>query len=228
MHYLGGKYRIRHVVADYLTSLRQPGQTYWEPFVGAAWVLQEMADPRIASDACDPLITLYLALQRGWLPPAVVSEQDWQRWRFSLDNNDPMRAFAGFGCSFSGKWFGGYARSAARNYALNARNSLLKQLPKIKTAKFVYGDYAAYEPVDLLIYCDPPYQGTTDYGYFQSFDHDRFWDVVRRWSHNNTVIVSEYSAPDDFVCVLEIPTKTDMRVAGNKEARSERLFRLNT
>ena len=38
-------------------------------------------------------------------------------------------SFVGFGCSFAGKWFGGYARSNdKRNYAKMAKNSLNKKI----------------------------------------------------------------------------------------------------
>lgn len=51
---------------------------------------------------------------------------------------------------------------------------------------------------------------------------------MRDWSKNNDVYISEYNAPDDFKCVLEIPTKTDIRNNKNKmESRIEKLFKHN-
>ena len=78
MRYLGGKSKIRKQVAAYLESVRKEGQTYLEPFVGGAWVLQEMSGRRIASDANEALITMYKALQEGWIPPDFVGEEQWR------------------------------------------------------------------------------------------------------------------------------------------------------
>lgn len=227
MRYFGGKSRTCARIASYLNSIRRPGQLYVEPFVGAGWVLQLMDNPREASDICEDLILLYRAIQNGWEPPSELSENEYQR----LKTSDPsaLRAFAGFGCSFAGKWFGGYARSGQRNYASNCHNSLVeKARPALEGVEFYCRSYSDVNPVGTLIYCDPPYQGTTGYSAAGRFDWDLFWDTVRRWSEKNVVVVSEYSAPDDFDVVLEIPTKLDIRSSVGKEQRIERLFRHNS
>ncbi len=57
-----------------------------------------------------------------------------------------------------------------------------------------------------MIYCDPPYKNASG-GYYKCFgsgESDRFYDWVREMSkpeRNNTVIVSEYWAPEDFTSV---------------------------
>ena len=49
---------------------------------------------------------------------------------------------------------------------------------------------------------------------------------MRKWSVNNDVYISEYQAPNDFECVLEIDTKTDIRNGKNQlDKRVEKLFR---
>lgn len=49
---------------------------------------------------------------------------------------------------------------------------------------------------------------------------------MREWSKNNDVYISEYNAPDDFECVLEIPTRTDIRNKKNElDSRIERVFK---
>ena len=58
------------------------------------------------------------------------------------------------------------------------------------------------------------------------FNTEEFWDVMRNWSKNNDVYISEYVAPDDFECVLEIQTKTDIRNGKNQlDKRVEKLFK---
>jgi DNA adenine methylase len=179
---------------------------------------------RIASDLHPELIAMWRALQTGWEPPAVVTESEYQLIRAGTDM--ALRGFVGFGCSNSGKWFGGYARNkTGRNYASNARNSLKKKMMGLGDVRFECGGYNEVEvPSGSLIYCDPPYRGTVGYSVGR-FDHDRFWEWVRKRSVENTVLVSEYSAPEDFTCVWEIETKTDIKDrTGEKSRRVEQLF----
>lgn len=227
MRYLGGKSKIRKQLAQYLESVRKPNQTYFEPFCGGAWVLQEMSGNRIAGDGNDALIAMYKALQEGWVPPGFVSEDEWRTHRKNhIVSKDPLQAFCRFGCGFGGDWMGGYARSAAKDcYAETSKNSLLKQLPKIQEVEFRYGLFTDHSPQNMLVYCDPPYQGTTQYGAFKSFDNFLFWETMRAWSKENTVIISEYNAPYDFECVAEFNSQMGMTVGNNRPVRVEKLFR---
>ncbi len=225
MQYLGGKSKIRKQVASVIESYRNPGQEYFEPFVGGGWVLQEVTGKRTAADGNAALISLYVALQNGWEPPDFVSEEEWRFWRESADMNNPMKAFCGFGCSFGGKWFGGYARSDEKScYAATSKRSLLKQLPLIRDVTFLHGDFTDWTPEGMLIYCDHPYAGTTNYGAFDGFDTDLFWDTMRRWSERNTVLISEYSAPEDFTCVAEFGSRMGLTTNGERPVRTERMF----
>jgi len=225
MQYLGGKSKTRKQISAFLESVRK-GKEYLEPFVGGAWVLQEMSGYRIAPDSNKALITMYSALQDGWLPQEDVSESLYAAYKAKQDDTDPLTAFIGIGCSFGGKWFGGYARQKGYNFAAGGRRALQKQLPYIMGVRFLAQDYREWYPKNKLIYCDPPYENTT--GYKDKFDHLAFWDTMRKWSYGNTVVISEYKAPKDFSCVLEIPTKTIIRDAENKPLQSvERLFMYN-
>ena len=235
MRYLGGKSRIRKQVAGYLESIRKPDQTYFEPFVGGAWVLQEMVGKRIASDGNFALIEMYKALQSGWIPPESITKEQYADYKVKQDPRDPMTAFVGIGCSFAGKWFGGFIGNGERGDKAKcsvkaSSSSLIKQLPKIYQTEFIHGTFEAHSVGDdWLIYCDPPYQGTTAYGAFSGFDNARFWDNVRSCSKNNTVIVSEYTAPNDFECVLEIEKTNSMYHSDGKQKKEiEKLFKLKT
>lgn len=224
MRYLGGKVRICKQIAKFLESKRKPNQEYLEPFLGGASVFCEMSNPRFGSDINTPLITMWKALMAGWVPPDTVSEELYKEYKNSKPMGDPLTAFIGIGCSYSGKWFGGFARDGTgRNYCKNAKNQLLKKKGKLLHSVIRFGCYWEWCPVGMLIYCDPPYEDTTQYDYCKGFDHGKFWDTMRDWSKNNDVYISEYKAPDDFKCVLEIETKTDMHEK-SKSIRIERLF----
>lgn len=125
----------------------------------------------------------------------------------------------------------GYARDpkSDRNYTKEGANSIKKKCnEKFYTADIECIDFLTHDWSEKhgVYYLDPPYFGTT--GYTHKFDSKLFWEKVRELSKNNIVICSEYKAPSDFECVLEIPTKTDMRTKNGQEARIERLFRLRS
>lgn len=228
MQYLGGKSRTRNQIAAYLNDIRKPGQPYWEPFVGAGWVLEKIkGEPIFASDANQALIFMWQSLQRGWEPPSAVDEDLYKQAKNGLCTAE-LTAFIGFACSFSGKWFSGYARGCV-NYARVSKNRSLAKINNMGDIHFFQADFlTCYIPAhQCLIYCDPPYQNTTGYGAVPDFDIGVFWNRVR-WleEHGHTVVVSEYQAPNDFCCVLEIPIKTVMHTKNGKDLRTERLFRL--
>lgn len=226
MKYFGGKFRVRKDIVKVLNGIREENQVYIEPFVGAGWVMALMDGERYGYDKHPYLISMYEKLQDGWLPPTELSEEEYKHIQNNKDENPHLTGFVGFGCSFAGKWFGGYARSKDRNYCLNAHNSVIRKMKTMQDVTFECKDYRDLNPNGALIYCDPPYQGTTQYGKIVGdFDSDEFWDKVREWSKNNTVVVSEYNAPDDFKTVWTKETKTDIRNKSNEqEKRVEKLF----
>ena len=227
MQYFGGKQRISKQIVEVLNEYRKDNQPLVEPFVGGCNVISKMSGERYCYDINEYLIEMYKAVQNGWTPPAIITEEEYDYIRNNKDKDKPLTGFVGIGCSYSGKWFGGYARNkTGRNYCLNAHNSILKQLNDIRDIKFDCKDYKELEFDGCLIYCDPPYKDTTKYPIIGEFNTEEFWNVMRNWSKNNTVIISEYEAPYDFECIKEIHTKTDIRNSdGKRENRVERLFR---
>ena len=227
MQYFGGKQRISKQIVEVLNEYRKGNQPLVEPFVGGCNIISKMSGERYCYDINEYLIEMYKAIQNGWTPPAIITEEEYDYIRNNKDKDKPLTGFVGIGCSYSGKWFGGYARNkTGRNYCLNAHNSILKQLNEIRDIKFDCKDYKELEFDGCLIYCDPPYKDTTKYPIIGEFNTEEFWNVMRNWSKNNTVIISEYEAPYDFECIKEIHTKTDIRNSdGKRENRVERLFR---
>jgi DNA adenine methylase len=222
MHYFGGKQRIAKPIAAILN--KNITSDYYEPFVGSANVTQFItAKTRFASDKHPELIAMWQELQNGWIPPDEVSEVEYGHVRQSLQPKH-LAGFIGFGCSYSGKWFGGYCRdSTGRNYAKNAKNSVLKKLNNLKDVKFDCCNFSDVSPANSVVYCDPPYQNTTEYSVV--FSSDEFWAWARQQSENNLVFISEYSAPNDFIAVWEKVVKLDIRSKGGvKDQRIEKLY----
>lgn len=234
MQYFGGKFRVRHQIADYINSLHPT--TYLEPFCGSAWVAELVqAQIRVCCDFNPDLIALWQAVQAGWVPPDEITVEDYYAAK-ALPSPNALRAFCGFGCSYAGKYFGGYARGGHGADAKTAKSQLIKRM-YAKTAKsqgfldveFAYMDFctalAVYDAE--VTYCDPPYMGTTKFYGTPDFNTELFWEEIRAYSQvGRSILVSEYTAPSDFVEVLAIQTRTDIRSGQNKLIpRVEKLFK---
>lgn len=142
-------------------------------------------------------------------------------------------AIAGFCATYNAKWFGGYAGivktkiGTYRNYYDEAIRNIQKQVCKLQDVEFRIGDYKQYSEVkNTLIYCDIPYEGTTQYGTSIGFDYNEFWEWVRTMSKNNIVLVSEYNAPNDFKCIYEKQLTTTLDKNSRKKD-TEKLFILS-
>jgi DNA adenine methylase len=227
MQYLGGKARLAKRICAILESHRSPGQRFVDVFTGGANIVAGMGDhgPRVANDGCEPLITLYKAWLAGWRPPTDVSEDLYREIKARRDPTDPLTAFVGFGCSFGGKWFGGYARgSENRNYARGSAKVLARKIQRCSDVLFTCHDFAAVDilPGDL-IYCDSPYFGTTDYSFFDGFDGPAYVSKLTEWAQIADVFVSEYAAQaPNWELVAEFATSRGVQAG----SATERLYRV--
>lgn len=225
MRYIGGKNRIARDIAPVI--LQSKPKVVVEPFCGALSVTVALVacDPEvkvICSDIHTDLVDMWIAIQNGWVPPKHVSRAEYNELRNA--QSSPLRTFVGYGCSFSGKWFGGYAEDkSARDYALNAHNSVMKRAPVLSHVEFRHGTYLAQRVMpEEVVYCDPPYASTTRPGARQAFDHDAFWRWVQALPAR--CYVSEYKAPRFAREVWKKEVKTDMHTQEGQVARIERLF----
>ena len=112
-----------------------------------------------------------------------------------------------------------------RDYYQESRNNILRQVQQggVSGIDFRSGDYREYTPKGCVIYCDPPYEGTKQYGNARQFDYSEFWHFMREWSRNNTVLISELNAPDDFLTVWEKEVDRSMKAKEHFKA-TEKLF----
>lgn len=213
MRYLGNKTRLAKELAPILTKHLTGVNWYIEPFAGAFGMISNIDYPhRIAYDVDIPIITLMKAVRDGWTPPDEISEEEYKRLKdsgfagiYGDDELTRLVAFAGYGCSFGGKWFGGFARGGEsggkpRNHVAESSRNLIKMRPKLQGINIRFFNYlTAPTGEENVVYCDPPYSTGTQYK--DSFDHKTFWEWVRLESQINYVYVSEYNAPDDFVAI---------------------------
>jgi DNA adenine methylase len=231
MRYFGGKTRTCKEISSVInTYIKDSNQLFISPFVGGGWVEQYInTNNKKLYDKHNYLIEMYIALQNNWIPPKELTKEEYEYIKNNKDDKPYLTGFVGFGCSFAGKWFGGYAKNDKdRNYCLNAHNSILKKMKGLQNAYFGCVDYKKLKPKDAVIYCDPPYQGTTQYSksIVGEFDTNEFWNIMREWSKDNIVLISEYNAPEDFECIWSQEVKLDIRDKNNqKQNRIEKLFK---
>lgn len=228
MHYFGGKVRIAKDLSIYLNSVLKENQPFVDLFCGSCNIISKIDNNRlrIANDKHYYLIEMWKALQNGWKMPNEISEEEYQYIKNNKDEKPYLTGFVGFGCSYSGKWFGGYCRdNTNRNYCLNAKNSNLKILKKINNVVFYNKDYKDVEiPFGSLIYCDIPYKNTTQYckNEVGAFNHDEFYQWVRENSDKYEIYISEYkeNIPNDFEIVWEKTSRKDIRNRNNEQEKT--------
>lgn len=233
MKYMGSKARLSKDLAPILNKYIEKYKinTYIEPFVGGCNMMEHIVcNNRIGYDNNEYLINMWNKLEDGWIPPKELTKEEYNKIKDNKDDfSKELVAIAGLCATYNAKWFGGYAGivhtkvNTIRNYYDEAVRNILKQIDKLKDVEFKYDSYENLKYKHCLIYCDPPYQGTTTYGTSKDFNYDTYWNKVREWSKNNIVICSEYNAPEDFICVYEKQLTTTMDKSSRKKD-TEKLF----
>ena len=217
MKYLGGKQRLGVHLAPVIESYAVGTDGYLEPFCGSLGVLKRITLPgRVAADYHPDLIQMWTEVQAGTFEcPAAVTEDEYLRAK-QLPSPSALKAFVGFGMSFGGRFFGAYSQKylgdKKEDFCKEMVHSLERTAPLIRDVQFLLSDYRDFHPVNKLVYCDPPYAQTRypikyrrDIKRYDTFDSSEFWDVMREWSQRNVVLISETSAPADFVEVWRAP-----------------------
>lgn len=236
MKYMGSKARFSKEILPIILKDRTADQWYVEPFAGGMNAICEVKGNRIANDIHYHLIQMWRELVCGWIPKKITKEE------YSEVRTDQSKypayfvGWVGFNCSYSVKWFGGFAGETntkigtVRDYQTEAINNVAKQVEKMKGVTFQNKPYYELElPPNSIVYCDPPYEGTTKYA--NDFDHNLFWNWVRNISkQGHTVFISEYNAPADFECVWQKDAKSSLsangKIGGNKVS-VEKLFKFS-
>lgn len=231
MQYLGGKTRIAKEILPIILADRKEGQYFVEPFCGGCNVTANVSGNRIANDYNEYLIAMFRGLVHGEKYPEQISRELYNDvrtcFRSGSDKYDlGFMGWVGFMASYRGKFFGGYAGTTMRkgklyDYIAEAVGGVMRQIPKLRGVEFRTGNYKnLLIPDESIIYCDPPYIGTT--GYSDGINHDEFWQWCReRVYDGHKVYISEYQAPDDFITIWEKPIQNCISL--NKKA-TERLF----
>lgn len=229
---MGSKARIAKHILPIILKGRKEDQWYVEPFVGGANMIDKVDGNRIGGEFNRYIAEMWSELVKG-AKPLTITKGDYQNIKTNPDSYpDWLVGWVGVACSYSGKWFGGFAGKTVtlggdRDYQAEAHANLKKQLPNLYGVEFVHSSYDELNiPPQSIIYCDPPYANTTKYK--DDFDHVSFWQWCRdKAKDGNRVFISEYNAPDDFVCVWQQEVKSSLSAngkSGGSKNSIEKLF----
>lgn len=202
--------------------------TWVEPFVGGANMIDKVEGKRIGADISEPLIKA-LCLVRDEPNKIPRNNTEYTEAMFNKakqsDLNNPVDCFAMYQYTFGSKFKDVWAKNKrGTDYVKECVKNVLIQNKKLQGVDFLHSNYMSLEiPTNSLIYCDPPYEGTTKYK--DNFNHKDFWQWCRdKVDEGHVVFVSEYNAPEDFTCIWEQEIKNNLNANDNKRNAIERLF----
>lgn len=252
MRYMGSKNKLsKHIIPiiqNYIDETSAKG--YIEPFVGGANIIDKISAPyKLGCDAHTELIHLLRYVQKdgNWkdIPDRILCDE------YKLVREDSKKSindrkyplwytgFVGFCSSFGAKYFGGYARNKSTDQQGEWSQGAIKNLKK-QSGKELFKDIIFKNmpfqsiPVDKIkncvIYCDPPYKGTTQYSVSKNFPYEEFYDWCIEMNENNIVLISEYDMPEDrFKCIWEKEHSTHIdskKEKGDKNKKNKRLEKI--
>lgn len=130
---MGSKARFAKEILSIVLKDRTENQWYVEPFAGGMNMICEANGNRIANDIQPNLIALFEAVVYENWKPIKISKSFYDSVNSAKKDFDShLVGWVGFGCSYSGKYFGGYAGETktkigtVRDYQQESINNLLK------------------------------------------------------------------------------------------------------
>jgi len=238
---MGSKSRIAKHIAPILQDYIDKNNIkhYTEPFAGGCNIIDKIkCENRYGYDINPYLIALLIHVSSGEELPETINREEYNAVRTDFNNctneyPDWYIGCVGFLASYNGRFFdGGYAQSGYektkhgeryRDYYRESKDNLLAQAPMLEGVWLATMNYKYLGVENQLIYCDPPYQNTKQYGISKGFDYNEFWDIMRKWSKNNIVVVSELNAPSDFICIWQQEVSRSIKTTDKSKA-VEKLF----
>lgn len=190
MKYMGSKARFAKAIYAKICELSpRNGRPWVEPFAGGMNMICEIPNEdglRYASDINEYVVEMFKAGANGWIPPNSMDKNEYNEIRNDFKANGGRFekfeiGYAGIAASYCGKWFGGFAgvvdtkSSGVVDYYGQSHRTFIKQCKKLKGVFFASAPYDEIQiPENSIIYCDPPYEGTTKYK--DDFNHLKFWN----------------------------------------------------
>ena len=230
---MGSKNRIAKYILPIILKGRKPDQWYVEPFVGGANIIDKVSGNRLGADSnhfvIDALVMIRDDIESIPKSNSEFTEHDYNNCRSDHSFSCGLVGYAGIAFSFGAKWFGGWSRGKnskgePRDYVAEQYRAAVKQSKKLQGCNLLPVSYLDLKvPDKSIVYCDSPYKGTTQYK--DKFDHDGYWDWCREQvKKGHKVYVSEYNAPEDFICVWQQELNCSVAKDGGHKKATEKLF----
>lgn len=235
MNYRGSKQKLaKYIVPIIQKEINIRGSKYYlEPFVGGANIIDKIqCQNKMGYDINKYLIALLKQVQNDTsIFPETITEKEYHNVKNNKDNYpDWYVGLVGFSSTFASSFFDGYARdkSGKRDIPNERIRNLIKQAPNLKNIYFETKNYLDINNImNYTIYADPPYfqenSKKPKYVGQQKFIEDEFWNWCRKIGKNNTLLISNYKAPNDFKCIFEKEHRIFSKNAHEKIS-VERLF----
>lgn len=231
MKYLGGKFRLRKPISEIINKYYEPNRTFVSLFCGACNVESLVNfDNIILNDKHEYLMAMWQDFFNGREFKNTITREEYYYIKEHCKDDKGLYGLVGFGSSFSGKFWGGYAYTnrKERNYLDEAMRGNVKIANNLKKHNTILSnkDYKDVKiPINSVVWADPPYFSTTTYSKGMSIDYTEFWDYMRELSKNNIVFISEEQAPDDFISIFEKQQRRTVdRNKDNIKISTEKLF----
>lgn len=232
MKYLGSKNRIaKFILPIMLQAAKDANINNWvEPFVGGGNMIDKVPKEfkRVGYDVNGHVIQALEDIRDE--PQNLLDSFSFEQRK--INKELPPQKYISHACiitSFGADLKGGYARDKTnRNYTSEGKRNALKQSPNIQNVDFICDDFLNLNFENSLIYCDPPYKGTTSYK-TNPFPYNEFYNWCRKQKQNgNVIFVSEYEMPEDFTEVWRGEIKTNLASQRTKATHNavEKLFKL--
>lgn len=213
---MGSKSKIAKEILPIILQNRKPNQYYVELFVGGCNSIDKVGGLRIGNDINPFLIAMWKGLQNELQRPKEIDKGTYSYWRSVYnekrinytDEEMFMIGWIGFMGSFNGRFFdGGYSghNVNGRDYISEQIRNTESQIDNIKGINFTSLDYSELAiPNNSILYLDIPYKDTKQYSYSKDFDYDKLYKYAEcKTKEGHDVFISEYTAPDDFVCIWQ-------------------------
>lgn len=244
--YHGGKQRLGKRLANVIHKesirrMHKPIKGYCEPFCGMLGVFQHIPSlfmdeemTYIASDTNKSVIKMWNAAQEGWIPPTIVTEEEYNDVKNSDDS--ALKGYVGHQYSFGGQYFEGYAPKYGKTIDSSKASKRVTSIAStLKDVNMIHSSYEIWSKLEgYVIYCDPPYSKVSK-RYFNMtnniknrkvFDDEKFWEWCRHMAEKNILFVSGYTAPTDFTEIFSSKHKITGGSVDDR-TRTEKLFVLS-
>lgn len=235
MRYQGSKYRLREVINAFVESNIGKDDYYVEPFMGGCNSLAYVNHhKKIGADYNKHMVSLWNDIKNGkFIPPSELTKEEYYSIKDSYEKNDgiftdSLIGYVGSSCSYGSGWWNGYAsynEKKKENHIKEAYNGIIRQIKNFSYLDSCGFINCSYDELDIpdrsFVYCDPPYRSTHEYE--SQFDSDAFWEWCRIKTKNGCkILVSEYDAPSDFVCIWSKEMQDGMKMNNGKKV--EKMF----